>query len=134
MVPAGLDLPVLRVPEHGHNERNRPILFFFSGLCFEAIKVFKTVPPHSHPVWPGCYGDGQSLQRQLLVLEVGVVGAVDPELKRAGLRGQHRLGTFLAVAGGQQPKVPLHACFSRLTLHLYPPPHPPAPTSSAAAY
>ena len=53
----------------------------------------------------------QLLQRRLLVLEVGLVGAVDPELKWAGVRGQHCLGTFLAVAGGRQPKVPLHACF-----------------------
>ena len=67
------------------------------------------------------------LQRWLLVLEVGVVGAMDPELKRAGVRGQHCLGTFLAVAGGRQPKVPLHACFSRLTLHLYPLPSPSSP-------
>ena len=28
-----------------------------TGLCFEAIKDFKAAPPHSHPVWPGCYGD-----------------------------------------------------------------------------
>ena len=67
------------------------------------------------------------LQRRLLVLEVGVVGTVDPELKRAGVRGQHCLGTFLAVAGGRQPKVPLHVCFSRLTRHLYPLPSPSSP-------
>ena len=46
----------------------------------------------------------QLLQRRLLVLEVGLVGAVDPELKWAGVRGQHCLGTFLAVAGGRQPQ------------------------------
>ena len=42
----------------------------------------------------------QLLQKRLLVLEVAVVGAVDPELEWAGVRGQHCLGAFLAVARG----------------------------------
>lgn len=42
----------------------------------------------------------QLLQRRLLVLEVAVVGAVDPELEWAGVRGQHSLGALLAVARG----------------------------------
>ena len=42
----------------------------------------------------------QLLQKRLLVLEVAVVGAVDPELEWAGVRGQQSLGAFLAVARG----------------------------------
>ena len=98
-----------------------------TGLCFEAIKDFKA--PHPTPILSGLVAMvmPQLLQRRLLVLEVGLVGAVDPELKWAGVRGQHCLGTFLAVGGGLQPKVPLHACFSRLTCHLYPLPSPSSP-------
>ena len=43
------------------------------------------------------------------------------------MRGQHCPGTFLAVAGGREPKVPLNACFSRFTLHLYLLPSPSSP-------
>ena len=43
------------------------------------------------------------------------------------MRGQHCTGTFLAVAGGREPKVPLNACFSRFTLHLYLLPSPSSP-------
>ena len=43
------------------------------------------------------------------------------------MRGQHCLGAFLAVAGDREPKVPLDACFSRLTLHLYLLPSPSSP-------
>ena len=43
------------------------------------------------------------------------------------MRDQHCLGAFLAVAGGREPKVPLDACFCRLTLHLYLVPSPSSP-------
>ena len=69
----------------------------------------------------------QLLQRRLLALEVGLVGAVDPELKWAGVRGQHCLGTFLALVGadskGSSPCLLLSAHMPSLSapLTLQPP-------------
>ena len=92
MVPADLDLPVLRVPGHEHKESSRPM---FCGN--KRIKQ-----PHPIPILSGLVPMvmPQLLQKWLLVLEVAVVGAVDPELEWAGVRGQHSLGAFLAVARG----------------------------------
>ena len=92
MVPADLDLPVPRVPEHDHDERSRPM--------FCGNKRLKQ--PHPTPILSVLVPMVmlQLLQKQLLVLEVAVVGAVDPELEWAGVRGQHSLGALLAVARG----------------------------------
>lgn len=58
--------------------------------------------PHPTPILSGLVPMvmPQLLQKRLLVLEVAVVGAVDPELEWAGVRGQQSLGAFLAVARG----------------------------------
>ena len=92
MVPADLDLPVLRVPGHDHDESSRPMLY--------GNKRIKQ--PHLTPILSGLVPMvmPQLLQKWLLVLEVAVVGAVDPELEWARVRGQHSLGAFLAVARG----------------------------------